>query len=65
MAKKDYESQHGELDMKNLYVVKACQSLTSRGYLRTQFSWQWYYYSMTSIPLKNSRPILITLSSHP
>ncbi|KAL8839772.1 MAG: hypothetical protein Q9170_001583 [Blastenia crenularia] len=28
-------------------VVKACQSLTSRGYLKTQFSWQWYYYTLT------------------
>ncbi|KAG8630293.1 hypothetical protein KVT40_001912 [Elsinoe batatas] len=28
-------------------VVKAAQSLTSRGYLKTQFSWQWYYYTLT------------------
>ena len=28
-------------------MVKACQSLTSRGYLKTQFSWQWYYYTLT------------------
>ena len=28
-------------------VIKACQSLTSRGYLKTQFSWQWYYYTLT------------------
>lgn len=25
----------------SLQVIKACQSLTSRGYLKTQFSWQW------------------------
>ncbi|KFX86818.1 hypothetical protein V490_08807 [Pseudogymnoascus sp. VKM F-3557] len=31
----------------NLYVVKACQSLTSRGYVKTQFSWQYYYYTLT------------------
>lgn len=31
----------------NNQVVKACQSLTSRGYLKTQFSWQWYYYTLT------------------
>ncbi|KAF4550126.1 40S ribosomal protein S10-B [Elsinoe fawcettii] len=46
-AKKEYEGQHGELELRNLYVVKACQSLTSRGYLKTQFSWQWYYYTLT------------------
>lgn len=28
-------------------VIKACQSLTSRNYLKTQFSWQWYYYTLT------------------
>ena len=28
-------------------VIKAAQSLTSRGYLKTQFSWQWYYYTLT------------------
>ncbi|KAK4635814.1 40S ribosomal protein S10-B [Fulvia fulva] len=48
VAKKDYnQPKHGEIDTKNLYVVKACQSLTSRGYLKTQFSWQWYYYTLT------------------
>ncbi|KAF2219556.1 Plectin/S10 domain-containing protein [Elsinoe ampelina] len=46
-AKKEYEGQHGEIDTRNLYVVKAAQSLTSRGYLKTQFSWQWYYYTLT------------------
>lgn len=23
------------------------QSLTSKGYVKTQFSWQWYYYTLT------------------
>ena len=46
VAKKDFnQPKHGEIDTKNLYVIKACQSLTSRGYLKTQFSWQWYYYT--------------------
>ena len=47
VAKKDFESKHGEIDTKNLFVIKACQSLTSRGFLKTQFSWQWYYYTLT------------------
>ncbi|MCJ1312901.1 hypothetical protein MMC25_006577 [Agyrium rufum] len=47
-AKKDFNlPKHGDIDTKNLFVVKACQSLTSRGYLKTQFSWQWYYYTLT------------------
>lgn len=30
-----------------MQVIKAMQSLTSRGYVKTQFSWQWYYYTLT------------------
>ncbi|KAL9113274.1 MAG: hypothetical protein Q9227_002609 [Pyrenula ochraceoflavens] len=48
VAKKDFNlPKHGDIDTKNLYVIKACQSLTSRGYLKTQFSWQYYYYTLT------------------
>jgi small subunit ribosomal protein S10e len=28
-------------------VIKACQSLNSRGYVKTRFSWQYYYYTLT------------------
>ena len=31
----------------NLEVVKVLQSLTSQGYAKTQFSWQWYHYVLT------------------
>ena len=48
VAKKDGNlAKHQDLDTKNLYVMKACQSLTSRGFLKTQFSWQYYYYTLT------------------
>ncbi|KAF3799532.1 40S ribosomal protein S10-A [Colletotrichum gloeosporioides] len=48
VAKKDYNlPKHPDIDTKNLFVVKACQSLTSRGYVKTQFSWQYYYYTLT------------------
>ena len=49
VAKKDYNApKHEDLDIPNLEVVKALQSLTSKGYVKTQFSWQWYYYILTS-----------------
>lgn len=49
VAKKDFNApKHAELDVKNLHVIKACQSLTSRGYLTTQFSWQYYYVRWSS-----------------
>ncbi|CAD1812479.1 40S ribosomal protein S10-A [Candida parapsilosis] len=48
VAKKDFnQPKHDEIDTKNLYVIKALQSLTSRGYVKTQFSWQYYYYTLT------------------
>ncbi|KAJ5769896.1 uncharacterized protein N7511_001947 [Penicillium nucicola] len=48
VAKKDYNlPKHGDIDTKNLFVIKALQSLDSRGYVKTQFSWQYYYYTLT------------------
>ncbi|KAL7273486.1 hypothetical protein RUND412_003661 [Rhizina undulata] len=48
VAKKDFNlPKHQDIDTKNLFVIKACQSLTSRGYVKTQFSWQYYYYTLT------------------
>lgn len=47
VAKKDFESIHPDLQVKNLYVIKALQSLNSKGYVKTQFSWQHYYYTLT------------------
>ena len=38
---------HYFLSLTCYQVIKASQSLTSRGYLKTQFSWQWYYYVLT------------------
>ena len=43
---RSYESTH-ETGIRNLFVIKALQSLTSRGYVKTQFSWQYYYYTLT------------------
>lgn len=48
VAKKDFNApKHEELDVPNLEVIKALQSLTSKGFVKTQFSWQWYYYVLT------------------
>ncbi|EJT45403.1 40s ribosomal protein s10 [Trichosporon asahii var. asahii CBS 8904] len=42
----------------NLEVIKAMQSLTSKGYVKTQFSWQWYYYTLTDEGLAYLREYL-------
>ncbi|KAF8635061.1 hypothetical protein AX15_000553 [Amanita polypyramis BW_CC] len=48
VAKKDFNApKHEELDVPNLHVIKALQSLNSRGFVKTQFSWQYYYYVLT------------------
>jgi hypothetical protein len=40
VAQKDFNAaKHMELDVPNLQVIKAAQSLTSKGFLKTQFSW--------------------------
>ncbi|RCI06026.1 hypothetical protein CU098_013415 [Rhizopus stolonifer] len=47
-APKDFNApKHFELDVPNLEVIKVMQSLTSKGLIKTQFSWQWYYYTLT------------------
>ena len=49
VAPKDFNRPaHPDMpEIRNLEVVKAMQSLTSKGFVKTQFSWQWYYYSLT------------------
>ncbi|TIB87362.1 CRAL/TRIO domain-containing protein [Wallemia mellicola] len=47
VAQKDFEIKHDEINVPNLEVIKLMQSLTSKGYVKTQFSWQWYYYTLT------------------
>ncbi|KAF9582651.1 hypothetical protein BGW38_010932 [Lunasporangiospora selenospora] len=48
VAKKDFNApKHDEIDVPNLQVIKALQSLDSKQFVKTQFSWQYYYYTLT------------------
>ena len=48
VIKKDIRApSHDEVQVPNLQVIKALQSLKSRGYVTEQFSWQYYYYFLT------------------
>ncbi|KAL1925534.1 40S ribosomal protein eS10 [Calcarisporiella thermophila] len=59
VAKKDFNApKHQELDVPNLEVIKAMQSLNSRGYVKTQFSWQYYYYTLTNEGIEYIRNFL-------
>ncbi|CCA76395.1 probable 40S ribosomal protein S10 [Serendipita indica DSM 11827] len=57
VAKKDFNApKHEDLeDVPNLQVIKAMQSLTSQGYVKTRFSWQYYYYTLTDEGLEYLR----------
>ena len=50
VAKKDFNlPEHPEIKtVPNLQVIKALQSLKSRGYVKEQFSWRWYYWYLTN-----------------
>ena len=62
VAKKDFNAPtHVELEVPNLEVIKAMQSLTSKGYVKTQFSWQWYYYVLTPEGLEYLREWYVQL----
>ena len=59
VAKKDYNAaKHAEIDVPNLQVIKALQSLESRGYVKSQFSWQYYYFFLTEAGIQYLRDYL-------
>merc|ERR1712198_40525 len=60
VAKKDfYAPKHPELEsVRNLYVIKACQSLMSRGYVKEQFAWRHYYWYLTNEGIQYLRDFL-------
>ncbi|KAJ3129082.1 hypothetical protein HK098_002674 [Nowakowskiella sp. JEL0407] len=59
VAKKDYDApKHQDVDVPNLHVIKALQSLNSRGYVKTSFSWQYYYYYLTNEGIEYLREYL-------
>ncbi|CAG8694379.1 5196_t:CDS:2, partial [Ambispora leptoticha] len=59
VARKDFNApKHQSIDVPNLEVIKACQSLASRGYVETRFSWQYYYFTLTNEGIEYIREYL-------
>ena len=60
VAKKDVHlKSHPDLEgVRNLYVIKACQSLTSKGYVKEQFAWRHYYWYLTNEGIEYLREFL-------
>lgn len=44
VKKNFFQKEHETIPVPNLHVIKALQSLKSRGYVTETFSWQYYYY---------------------
>lgn len=59
VAKKDYTSQHPHVkEIPNLHVIKALQSMKSRGYVKEQFAWRHYYWYLTNEGIQYLRDYL-------
>ncbi|KAL3249767.1 hypothetical protein MRX96_055960 [Rhipicephalus microplus] len=60
VAKKDFHApKHPELEaIPNLQVIKALQSLKSRGYVKEQFAWRHYYWYLTNEGIQYLRDFL-------
>merc|ERR1712135_76102 len=60
VALKDFnQPKHNELDkVRNLEVIKAMQSLKSRGYVRENFAWRHYYWYLTNEGIQYLRDYL-------
>jgi len=59
VAKKDYRApKHPEVEVPNLHVIKALQSLKSRGFVTEQFAWRHYYWYLTNEGIQYLRDFL-------
>lgn len=59
VAKKDFNApKHQDIDVPNLQVIKALQSMNSRGLVQTRFSWQYFYYYLTNDGIEYLRAYL-------
>merc|ERR1712131_435747 len=60
VAIKDFNlKKHNELEkVRNLHVMKAMQSLKSRGYVRENFAWRHYYWYLTNEGIQYLRDFL-------
>jgi small subunit ribosomal protein S10e len=59
VAKKDPNAaKHHTLEVPNLHVMKLMQSLKSRGYVKEQFNWGWFYWFLTNEGIEYLRDFL-------
>merc|ERR1711934_1053204 len=47
IAAKDTRSTHADTKVRNLFVMKALQSLKSKGFVKENYTWQHYHWALT------------------
>lgn len=60
VCKKDpFAPKHPDItEVPNLHVMKACQSLKSKGYVRENFTWRFSYFTLTNEGIQYLRDFL-------
>merc|ERR1719217_1075714 len=59
MIDKTLKDEDGnDVTTRNLFVIKLMTSLKSRGYVKEQFNWQWYYWFITDEGIEYLRKYL-------
>jgi len=59
VAKKDFHAaKHPEIDVSNLFVIKALQTLKSKGLVTENFAWRHYYWYLTNEGIQYLRDYL-------
>ena len=58
VAIKDTVGKHPDIDVPNLHVLKALQSLKSNGYVTEQFTWRHFYWYLTDQGIVHLRDYL-------
>jgi len=59
VCKKDHSvTKHPTIEVPHLHIVKLMLSLESRGLVKTQFSWQYFYYTLTDKGIEYLRDYL-------
>jgi len=59
VAKKDvWAAKHGDIDVPNLHVMKLLQGLKSKGFVKEDFNWQYFYWFLTNEGIEYLRKYL-------
>eukprot|EP00999_Lentomonas_sp_LEN2_P001174 NODE_2186_length_629_cov_113.976096_g2136_i0.p1 GENE.NODE_2186_length_629_cov_113.976096_g2136_i0~~NODE_2186_length_629_cov_113.976096_g2136_i0.p1 ORF type:complete len:159 (-),score=35.73 NODE_2186_length_629_cov_113.976096_g2136_i0:81-557(-) len=59
VAKKDFQAAHPDVEgVSNLHVIKLMQSFHSKGWVKQQYNWQYFYWALTNEGIQALREVL-------